>query len=169
IRDTAMTLDAAFATYFLKDERLQAHNRVVAVNRDNHSVLRGPNLTYYRAVRGVRDTIEMFATGRPTIEYRGTADSSEPYLIVADRVHFRGNDRMWGGGKVTIDRSDLAARADSMTLDETTGFGALIGQPSMAGKDSTGARTYTLTGTRIELGLASREIRRVQALGAGKA
>jgi hypothetical protein len=169
IRDTSLALDANFATYFLKDEHLEAHNRVVAVNRDNHSVLRGPNLTYYRAVKGLRDTLEMFASSRPTIEYHGAADSSEPYLIVGDRVRFKGSDRMWSGGKVTIDRSDMAARADSMMLDQTLGFGALVGHPHMEGKDSSGARAYTLVGTRIELGLVAHEINRVKALGAGQA
>lgn len=169
IRDTSLALDAAFASYFLDNERLEAHNRVVAVNHDNHSVLRGPNLTYYRAVKGVRDTLELFASSRPTIEYRGAADSSEPYIIVGDRVRFKGNDRMWGGGKVTIDRSDLASRSDSLALDETLGLGVLVGHPSIAGKDSSGTRSYTLVGTRIELGLTNREIRRVKALGAGQA
>ena len=169
IRDSSLALDANVASYFLSNERLEAHNHVVAVNRNNRSVLRGPNLTYYRAVTGVRDTLELFASSRPTIEYRGTADSSEPYLIVADRVRFKGSDRMWGGGKVTIDRSDLAARADSMALDETRGVGVLVGQPRMEGKDSSGARAYTLVGTRIELGLTNREIHLVKALGAGHA
>src|SRR5712691_1512929 len=169
IRDTSLALDANIATYFLKDERLEVHNRVVAVNRDNHSVLRGPNLTYYRAVKGVRDTLELVASGRPTIEYRSAADSSEPYLIVADRVRFKGSDRMWGGGKVTIDRSDLASRSDSLALDETRGLGVLVGHPSIAGKDSSGTRAYTLVGTRIELGLTNREIHLVKALGAGQA
>src|SRR5437016_4088218 len=88
IRDTAMTLDATTAAYFMGQERLEAHKNVIAVNRKTGSVLRGPNLTYYRAVRGVRDTLEMYASGRPTIEYHTTADTGggEPYLIVADRV-----------------------------------------------------------------------------------
>ena len=167
IRDTAMTLDAVNAAYFLGQERLEAHKNVVTVNRKTGSVLRGPNLTYYRAVKGVRDTLEMYASGRPTIDYRATADSGgggEPYIIVADRVRFKGNDRMWGGGKVTIDRSDFAARGDSMQLDQTTGFAVLVGKPRVEGK---GARPYALTGTRIELGLHGREIRLVKALGDG--
>jgi hypothetical protein len=166
IRDTAMTLDATTAAYFLRQERLDAHRNVVAVNRSTGSVLRGPNLTYYRAAKGVRDTLEMYASSRPTIEYRAAADSGEPYLIVADRVRFKGNDRMWGGGQATIDRSDFAARGDSMQLDQTAGFGLLIGQPRVEGK---GARPYTLTGTRIEFGLAGRDIRLVKALGNGVA
>src|SRR2546427_276083 len=109
IRDTALALDAHYASYFLKDERLEAHNNVIAVNRRTGSVLRGPNLKYWRAVKGVRDTVEMYATQRPTVEYRQSqpADSGpqEPYIIVADRLHLKGDDRMWAGGKVTVDRS----------------------------------------------------------------
>ena len=168
IRDTVMILDATTAAYFLRQERLEAHKNVVAVNRKTGSVLRGPNLTYYRAVKGVRDTLEMYASGRPTIEYRATADTGggEPYVIVADRVRFKGNDRMWGGGQVTIDRSDFAARGDSMQLDQAAGVAVLVGKPRVEGKS---ARPYTLTGTRIELGLQGRDIRQVKALGDGVA
>lgn len=168
IRDTAITLDATTAAYFMRQERLDAHKNVVAVNRKTGSVLRGPNLTYYRAVKGVRDTLEMYASGRPTIDYHSNADSGtvEPYVIVADRVRFKGNDRMWGGGRVTIDRSDFAARGDSMQLDQAAGFAVLVGKPRVDGK---GLRPYTLTGTRIELGLQGREIRVVKALGDGVA
>jgi len=166
IRDTAVTLDATTASYFLRQERLEAHKNVVAVNRRTGSVLRGPNLTYYRAAKGVRDTLEMYASGRPTIDYRSTSDSGEPYVIVADRVRFKGNERTWGGGKATIDRSDFAARGDSMQLDQLAGFGLLVGKPRVEGK---GARAYALTGTRIELELKRREIRRVKALGQGVA
>src|SRR5437773_11891865 len=168
IRDTTLTLDAANASYFLHQERLEAHKNVVAVNRITGSVLRGPNLTYSRALKGVRDTLEMYASGRPTIDYRSNADSGEPYVIVGGRVRLKGNDRMWGGGKVTIDRSDFAARGDSMELDQTAGFAVLVGNPRMDGK---GAQAYTLVGTRIELELqgGGREIRLVKALGKGVA
>src|SRR5207249_3280333 len=88
------------------------------------------------------------------------------YVIVGDRVRFKGNDRMWGGGKVTIDRSDFAARGDSMQLNQGAGFAMLVGRPRVEGK---GTRPYALTGTRIELGLRDREIRLVKALGQGVA
>src|SRR3989449_8649390 len=164
IRDTAITLDATTAAYFLRQERLEAHKNVVAVNRNSGSVLRGPNLTYYRPVKGVRDTLEMYASSRPTIEYRASTDSGagEPYVSVADRVRVKGNDRMWGGGQVTIDRSDFAARGDSMQLDQAAGFAVLVGKPRVEGKS---ARPYTLTGTRIELGLRGRDIRLVKEIG----
>ena len=168
IRDTALWLDATTASYHLNDERLEAHRNVVAVNRRTGTVLRGPNVNYLRAVTGLRDTAEMFASGRPTIDYySAAADSSEPYVIVADRVRFRGDDRFWGGGRVTIDRSDFAARGDSVMLDERSGVGLLVrGKPSIEGK---GASSYQLSGRRIELALDGRDVRRAKALGTGSA
>src|SRR2546428_3674754 len=166
IRDTAITLDATTASYFLRQERLEAHRNVVAVSHATGSVLRGPNLTYYRAARGVRDTVEMYATSRPTINYRASPDSGEPHGIAGDRVRLKGSDRVWAGGSVTIDRSDLAAQGDSMMLDESAGSGVLVGKPQVQGK---GARSYRLAGRRIELGLQGRAVRWVKALGAGHA
>ena len=165
IRDTSIWLDAETIHYFLRQERLDAHKNVVAKNPGTGSVLRGPNLTYYRVARGIRDTAEMYATSRPTIEYHATPDSGEPYVIVGDRVRFKGNDRVWAGGSVTVDRSDLSAKGDSLLLDETAGFGLLAGHPEVDGK---GARSYRLVGRRIEFGLQGREIRLIKALGAGQ-
>jgi hypothetical protein len=161
IRDATMELDATTARYYTPAERLEAHREVVAVNRGNGTVLRGPNLTYLRAVPGLRDTSELVATSRPTIHYRGSADSTEPYVIVADRVRMRGDDRMWAGGHVTIDRSDIAARSDSMSLDQGGGSGLLVGAPRLEGK---GERAFSLVGIRIELELDSSEVRLVKAL-----
>lgn len=166
LRDATVSLDATNATYFLREERLEAHRDVVAVNLRTGSVLRGPNLTYLRAARGVRDTTEMFASSRPTIDYRGRGDSAEPYVVIADRVRMRGDDRLWGGGSVRIDRSTLAARADSMSMDQTAGLGVLVGRPRVEGK---GASAYTLVGRRIELILQDSDLRQVKALGAGEA
>jgi hypothetical protein len=166
IRDTVFALDATTAAYYLGQERLEAHRNVVATNRRTGSVLRGPNVTYLRTARGVRDTSEMSASGRPTIDYRSATDSGEPYVIVADRVRFKGDDRFWGGGQVTIDRSDFAARGDSVMLDERAGLAVLVGKPSVEGK---GAGAYTLAGRRIELALERREVRRAKALGNGSA
>jgi hypothetical protein len=169
IRDTSFALDSRTATYFTGDERLEAYTNVVAVNRRSGSVLRGPNLTYLRAAQGIRDTTEMRATGRPTIEYRAESDTTaEPYIIVADRVRMRGEEQVWAGGTVTIDRSDFAARGDSFALDQGLGRGHLVGRrpPTVMG---TGTRPYTLEGVRIDLALEQRDIRRVEANGAGHA
>jgi len=178
IRDAGFWLDAKLARYYLREGRLEAHNNVVAINQITGSVLRGPNLNYWRAMPGVRDTIEMYATQRPTVEYRtqaaGDSGRTEPYIIVSDRFRMKGNDRVWAGGKVTVDRSDFAARSDSMMMDQTRGYGTLIGgTPSVEGRGKPGTgeagKSYTLVGTRIDLALVQRDVRAVKAMGNGQA
>jgi hypothetical protein len=88
-------------------------------------------------------------------------------VIVADRVRMKGNDRIWGGGQVTIDRSDFKARGDSLRLDTGAGNdGALIGKPSVEG---TGKDSFTLTGKRIDLKLDHQELSYVTAVDSGHA
>jgi hypothetical protein len=167
IRDSLIWLDANIANYFTRAERFEASGNVTALNRRTRSTLKGPNLTYWRAAAGVRDTTESYATGRPTITYYAdTLSTTEPYIIIGDRMRFRGDDRMWGGGRVTIDRSDMTARGDSMQLDQIAGFGLLLGgRPSIEGKTG---RTYQLTGNRIEFALRNKEIELIKAFGSAR-
>ncbi len=171
-RDSSISMDADFGTYYKTGERWEARGNVDTKNLKTGSTLTGPSLDYFREVKGVRDTLEMFAVGRPKINYV-EADSAggkklEPYLIVADRVRFKGNDRIWAGGKVTVDRSDFAARSDSMRLDTGKGSdGTLVGgEPILRGL---GTDSFRLTGKRIDLALAERELSRVIAKGQGHA
>jgi hypothetical protein len=171
-RDSTLVMDADRGTYYKSGERWEARGNVTTKNLRSGSTLTGPALDYFRPVKGVRDTVEMYATGRPTLNYVESDTAAgkplEPYVIVADRVRFQGNDKIWAGGKVTVDRSDFAARADSMRLDTGAGSdGTLIGgQPILRGL---GTDSFRLSGTRIDLGLRQREISRVAALGAGHA
>jgi len=166
-RDSTLTMDADKGTYYKNGEKWEARGRVVTNNLRTGSKLTGPALDYYRVVRGVRDTLEMYATGRPRIEYT-TADpgasTSEPYVIVADRVRLKGNERLWAGGKVTIDRSDFAARGDSLRLDTGKGSdGTLLGgNPLMRGL---GRDSFNLTGRRLDFRLNRRELTYVTAKG----
>ncbi len=172
-RDSTLTMDADRGTYYKNGERWAARGDVSTKNLETGSTLTGPSLDYYRAVPGVRDTLEMYAVGRPKIQYveadsAATGRRPEPYLIVADRVRFKGNDRIFAGGKVTIDRSDFAARSDSMRLDTGAGSdGTLLGgEPVLHGL---GPDSFRLTGKRIDLRLEQRELDRVVAKGAGHA
>jgi hypothetical protein len=171
-RDSTLAMDADFGTYYKNGERWEARGNVDTRNTRTGSTLTGPSLDYYRVVQGVRDTLEMYAIGRPKIRYV-EADSAggrkvEPYLIVADRVRFKGNDRIWAGGKTTIDRSDFAARSDSMRLDTGKGSdGTLIGgDPVLRGL---GTDSFRLNGKRIDLALQQRELSKVVAKGQGHA
>ena len=156
-RDSTITMNADLGTYYRNGERWEARGRVVTENLSSGSTLTGPHLDYYRIVPGLRDTAELYAISRPTIKSvpRDSAGGrGEPYIIVADRVRIRGDERMWAAGKVTVDRSDFAARSDSLYLDSgAEGEGVLIGQPLMRG---TGRDSFELTGVRIELALEER-------------
>jgi hypothetical protein len=166
-RDSTLTMDADKGIYYRNGEKWEARGRVVTNNLKTGSKLTGPALDYYRVVKGVRDTLEMFSTGRPRIEYTTTdpgAKPGEPYIIVADRVRLKGSDRLWAGGKVTIDRSDFSARGDSLRLDTGKGSdGTLIGgNPVMRGL---GRDSFNLTGRRLDLKLTGRELTYVIAKG----
>jgi hypothetical protein len=168
-RDSTVTMDADRGTYHRSNEKWEARGNVTTNNLRSGSTLTGPALDYFRVVQGVRDTTEMFATGRPRIRYvTGDAPGgqAEPYVIVADRVRFKGNDRLWAGGKVTIDRSDFAARSDSLRLDTGKGSdGTLIGgNPTLRG---VGADSFTVSGNRLDLTLDQRELTYLVAKGNG--
>jgi hypothetical protein len=169
-RDSLITMDADRGTYFKNGERWEARGHVVTENLQNGSTLAGPSLDYLRVMPGVRDTSEIYAIGRPTIKSvpsDSAGQRGEPYVIVADRVRMRGNDRTWAGGRVTVDRSDFAARGDSLFLDSGAGQrGVLLGTPEMRGL---GRDSFNLQGRRIELTLEQREITYVKALGSGHA
>jgi hypothetical protein len=163
--DSAVTMTADNGTYYKDGERWEARGNVVTRNVTNGSTLRGPSLDYYRAVPGMRDTAEMFARGRPRVEYVPTDSAGkrqEPYVIYGDRVRFRGDDRVYAGGSVTVDRSDFSARGDSLRLDSGKGQdGGLYGHAQMQGK---GGTSFTLTGKRIDLRLTRNELTGVRAV-----
>jgi hypothetical protein len=168
--DSLTTQTADHGVYYRNGERWEARGRVATVNRRDGSTIQGPALDYFREVPGLRDSVEMYAVGRPTIRSfpRDTgAVRPEPYVIVADRVRMIGNDRTWAGGSVTIDRSDFAARADSLFLDTGAGNrGQLLGKPVMRGL---GRDSFELRGRRIDLALDHQQITYVEAINEGHA
>ncbi len=168
-RDTTVAIDARQAYYRKATESWEARGNVLVRNLETGSTVRGPAIDYMRPAAGLRDSAEMYATGRPQVEYfdtdsaQGTAP--EPYVILADRLRSRGNALIWAGGRVTIDRSDLRARGDSLRLD--TGAednGTLIGQPMFEGL---GADSFSLSGSRIDFELAARKLDHIIATGRG--
>jgi hypothetical protein len=171
-QDSMSLLNADRVTYFLPQERLFAEGNVYTKNLHTRSDLRGPNLDYYRAAPPLRDTLEILARQRPAIHFYSAqhgeaADSVEPFVVVADRTRMRGSDQMWGGGSLTINRSDLAAAGDSGLLDLGRNVGALLGQPQVNG---TGTDAYHLSGERITFTLTpTHEIRRVRSSGSAAA
>jgi len=166
----SMVMRADHGTYYRDGDRWEARGNVTTQNLKTGSTMTGPSLDYYRQARGVRDTAEMYAVGRPTIRYMAqdtTGKAPEPYVIVADRVRMKGDDRVWAAGTVTVDRSDFAARADSLRLDTGAGSdGTLIGNPMLRG---VGKDSFNLTGDRIDLRFDQRQLDYLTALGNGHA
>ena len=166
-RDSAVTLAAERASYFLTDERLEAYGAVRLENRGTGGGLDGPNLTYWRTLPATRDTAELYATDRPIVRHRPAGDTlAEPYTIIGQQVRLRGQGRAWAGGAVTVERSDFAARADSSELDLEKGFGAFVGRARVQGRGST---AYVLSGRRIPFRMTEGKVTWVQAQGSGDA
>lgn len=165
-RDSTVEMTADFGTYFRDADRWEARGNVILTNQSSGAVLRGPTLDYLREVAGTREDAELFADLRPTVSIPVTdslGQEEAPYLIVADRVRMRGEHQMFAGGRVTVDREDLEARADSMRLDTGEGSdGTLLGTASIrrVAEDS-----FNLVGSRIDLALERREVRRVHSQG----
>ncbi len=169
--DSSLVMDADRGTYYRASEQWEARGRVKTQNLGTGSTLAGPSLDYFRVVKGVRDTAEMYAISRPRIEYvtkDSAGQAAEPYVIVADRVRIRGDDQLWAGGTVTIDRSDFAARGDSLRLDTgSADDGTLLGQrPELRGL---GADTFDITGRRIDFKLDDRDLTYLVATDSARA
>ncbi|HET8625766.1 MAG TPA: hypothetical protein VFM14_19575 [Gemmatimonadales bacterium] len=169
--DSSLVMDADRGTYYRASEQWEARGKVKTRNLNTGSTLAGPSLDYFRAVSGVRDTAEMYAVSRPRIEYvtkDSTGQATEPYVIVADRVRIRGDDQLWAGGTVTVDRSDFAARGDSLRLDTgTADDGTLLGQrPELHG---VGSDTFDVAGRRIDFKLDDRELTYLVATDSARA
>lgn len=166
-QDSAAQLESNSARYFPLAERLEAYGDVRLEDETTGSVLTGTNLTYYRAVPGLRNMTELFATERPTVEYRPVgAATDDPYLIRGDRVRLRGGSLAWAGGGVTIDRENFAAKADSAELDFAQGHGLLIRRAEAIGTDSP---RYEIRGNRLAFRIEGGELNWVQAQQAAQA
>ena len=170
-RDSTVAMDADNGTYYKDGERWEARGKVHTVNLATGSTMDGPSLDYFRAVKGVRDTVEIYAIGRPMIHYipkDSTGGKAEPYVIVGDRVREKGEDQVWAGGKVTVDRSDLTARGDSLSLRTgRDGRGALIGgEPTLRGF---GNDTFDLQGLRIDFTMDERDLTGITAIDSAHA
>ncbi len=157
--DETAKVTSDFGTYYKDTERWDATGNVVYLNTEDGSKLEGPMATYRRRIKGVNELEEVFAERRPKLTLAAKDSAShaeEPYVVVGDRIRMRGRDLMWAGGTVTIDRSDLRGRGDSLQLDNGKGStGSLIGHASIrrAAVDS-----FALESKRIDLGLKNREL-----------
>jgi len=161
-QDQTARVTAEFGTYVKAQEKWEARGNVVYINLVDGSRLEGPAVDYYRKAGGVRDLEEVFADQRPklTLPVADSGRATEPYVVNADHVRLRGQALMWAGGQVTIDRSDLRGRGDSLTLitekeGNKEGSGVLLGSASI---ERIAEDSFALRGKRIDLAMAKREL-----------
>lgn len=148
--------------YFQADERLLAVGNVEAT-LPSGSIMRGPQATYYRAVKGMRPAAKLEAVQRPRLwlsQRDSTGTQAEPVQITANQITTDNDSLVYAGGKVEITRSDLDARSDSAFLDSGNELARLMVSPVIIGK---GERGYTLRGTQVELYTRNRLVQRVLA------
>ncbi len=154
--------------YFQADERLLATGNVEAT-LPSGSIMRGPQATYYRAVKDVRPYARLEAVQRPRLwlsQRDSTGKQDEPVQITANQITTENDSLVFAGGKVEITRSDLDARSDSAFLDSGSEFARLMISPVIIGK---GERGYTLRGRQLELYTRNRLVQRVLAQAEARA
>lgn len=163
-----LDVDSDFLTYYQRDERIVANGNVLA-RLPNGSTLRGPVAEYLRATPATRLDPRLHATGRPTItlvQRDSLGQPTPPATVVANNVTMVGDSLVYAGGRVVVTREDVIARADSMNLDSQREITVLMRGPSIEGRRD---RPFTLSGARIELTGADRELRRVLSMGTARA
>lgn len=154
--------------YFQVDERLVATGNVEAT-LPSGSIMRGPQATYFRAVKGFRPTSRLEAIQRPRLwlaQRDSSGRASEPVQMTANQITTENDSLVFAGGSVEITRSDLDAQSDSAFLDSGNELARLMRRPVVIGK---GERSYTLHADQMELYTRNRLVQRVLSQGSARA
>ncbi|MBL8986180.1 MAG: hypothetical protein JNJ80_07910 [Gemmatimonadetes bacterium] len=163
-RDSTTALDTDFGTYVKDGERFEAQGNVEHRDLKTGSMIKGSRVDYLRPVKGLRDVLEVIGYNRPTVTYVVTDSAGRPqapYVIIGNKVVTKGNEAIYAGGAVQIDREDLKGLADSLWLDSGKSQGGqLIGHASLQSVQENG---FTLTGRTIDIGLTNKELSGVTA------
>lgn len=160
-RDTVRDLRSRRLTYFRDDDRVVAEDSVRLRQLETGSVLRGPRVEFYNAVRG-EGTRETVATRRPRMLIPAPDDTAgEPFRVVADTAVFFGERRARAAGDVEIRRDGLTAEAGYARFRIREGSGFLTRSPVVEAED------FRLTGDTVRVGFEGTELRTVRAVGRG--
>jgi len=161
-RDTIRTLESDRLDFFEDEDRMIAIGNVLLTRLTSGSTLRGPHVTFLRAVSGIAERTA--ATGRPHMVLLPEPDrEGQPVDVDADRVDMFGERVSWAWGSVVIQRPDVYAEADSAFFDMDGGQGILYGSAFARRED------LELEGDSIRLAFSEEKLEEVRALGAGRA
>jgi hypothetical protein len=161
-RDSIRTMDSDRLDFYEIDDRMIAREDVLLTRLASGSTLRGPHVTFLRAVSGIAERTT--ATGRPhMILLPEPGREGKPVDVDADRVDMFGERIAWAWGGVVIERSDVYAEADSAFFDMDAGTGVLYGSAYAR------QQNLELEGDTIRLRFTDDELEEVRALGSGRA
>lgn len=163
-REAKYAIDAKRVTYFKTEERLLFQDSVHAVMTQDAATLDGPQLEYFRAVRGLRDRERIVATQRPRLTYiekDSLGRDQPPVVVLANTIVGEGDSTFVANGDVRIERTDILATGDSALIDGARRFSRLMQKPVV---ESKGERPFTLKGRVIDLFGEARQLDRVVAI-----
>jgi len=168
-RETKYAIDADRATYFRAEERLLFQGNVHAVMTRDAATLDGPQLEYFRPIRGLRDKERVLATQRPKLTYieKDSAGKDQPPItILGNTIVGAGDSTFHAMGDVRIERTDVLATGDSAMVDGGRRFSRLLKKPVV---ESKGEKPFTLKGVVIEMYGAAKQVDRIVAIDSGHA
>ncbi|CAN5883596.1 hypothetical protein BH23GEM7_BH23GEM7_16760 [soil metagenome] len=145
-RDPERQMTGQQARYSSAVQRLHATGDVVFTDIIGGSVLRGPEVEYYRVMPG-RPLAQVIATQRPHVTLRPRSQrgtGGEPLEVDADRVTIVGEDQFSAVGRVVITRTDINANANEARFDSARELLELRGNANVRGEQ------FDLTGDRID-------------------
>lgn len=165
--DSARTLEAERAVYYLTSQRLHAQGSVVLTDRrDDGSVIRGESLTHERATPD-RPEARTIVSGQPrphaTFRPRGSAEAAPgdtatlPFEVDADWMEIRGESRFTATGNVEISRGATRSGARGATFDQAEERLVLTADAWIEQED------LRLQAQTIEVALAGEQLRSVIA------
>ena len=168
-REAKYEIDAKRATYFKTEERLLFQDSVHVVMTEDAATLDGPQLEYFRAIRGLRDRQRVIATQRPRLTYiekDSLGQNQPPIVVLGNTIIGEGDSTFVAIGDVRLERTDVLATGDSAMLDGARRFSRLMKGPVV---ESKGDRPFTLKGRVIEMYGQARELDRVVSLDSASA
>lgn len=163
-REDGTSIDANLMRYTEFDARLFTEGNVRA-RMENGSTLNSNQLHYFRAQPPVRPFPRADAYGNARLVLRDSVSVPDSLAtrIDSDRLHMERDSLFYAGGRVTITRADLIARADSAETNASRQTARLVGgSPRIEGR---GARPLSIVGREIDLFGRERQLQRLVARG----
>ena len=157
-------IESQHATYFTKEQRLNADGNVVATQLPSGSTFRGTSIEYLRPIPGTRPSSRLIAPNRPVaqiIEKDSLGKPGPPVTVTATTMVDEGDSLLFAWGDVQINRLALVGESDSASFDKLTEKARLIRSARINNRDKD--EPFRLFGDTIDIFSKDRKVERVVA------